>query len=251
MNIIKSDPLNEINFINHGFFDKTGGESKGNFDSLNVGFNRGDDDQIVLKNRKKIAEYFEVNISDLIILNQVHGDIVHVIDKNNVDKYKFKNIEQANLNEGDAIITNQKGLLIGISTADCAPILLCDKDKKYIAAIHAGWRGATGDIIENTIKKMKDLGCNNLTAVIGPCMQKRYFEIKEDVIKLVEKKYLSVFAGKTLFDMQLLILEKLLKNSIKTVSKLNIDTMANDNYFSYRRQGGISGTQFSGIMIKE
>ncbi|MDR0942781.1 MAG: peptidoglycan editing factor PgeF [Holosporales bacterium] len=252
MNIIQSDLLKTIDFINHGFFDRTGGESVGElFKSLNVGLNSGDDDKVVLKNRKKIAEYFGVELSNLVILNQKHGDVARVVNEDNIEQYKFKDVKQALLNEGDAIITNQKGLLIGLATADCAPILLCDKEAKFIAAVHAGWRGAIGKIIENTLQKMKELGCKQIEAAVGPCIHKRYFEVQTDVIKLVDRKYLLNYEGKTLFDMPFLILDKLMKNGVKSVSQINFDTMSNDNYFSYRRQAGTTGRQFSGIMIKE
>jgi YfiH family protein len=250
MNVIKKDLLSEINFIDHGFFNRVGGESSGEFSSLNVGLERGDDDQRVLRNRTKIAEHFGTQLANLIMLKQVHGNEVHVIEKANATKYKFKTIRQAVSNEGDAIITKQKGLLIGVGTADCAPILLCDINTQYIGVIHAGWRGAVGTVIENTMQKMQELGCKSIVAAIGPCMQKRYFEVKTDVLEQIDKRYITQFNGKTFFDMQLLVLEKLMKNGAKTVSKLNMDTMANDVYFSYRRQAGKSGVQFSGIMIK-
>lgn len=249
MNITKSDILTEIKFIDHGFFDRTGGESTGKFESLNVGINRGDEN--ALNNREKIAEYFGVSLSDLVILNQKHGDVVHIITEENLEQYKFKSIDQALKNEGDAIITNIKNLLIGVNTADCAPILLCDKDLKYIAVIHAGWRGSNGQIIENTIEKMKFLGCKNIIAAIGPCLQKRYFEIKSNTNSQIDRKYISFIGEKALFDMQRQVLEKLMKSGVKSVSKLNIDTISNNNYFSYRRLGENCGLQFSGIIIKE
>ena len=249
MNITKSDILTEIKFIDHGFFDRTDGYSIGKFESLNVGINRGDEK--VLENREKIAKYFGVSLSDLIILNQKHSDIVHVITDKTLEQYKFKNIEQALKNEGDAIITNLKNLLIAVNTADCAPILVCDKDLRYIAVIHAGWRGSNGKIIENTIAKMKSLGCKNIIASIGPCLQKRYFEVKNDIIPQMDKRYISYVGERALFDMQLQVLEKLINSGVKSVSKLNIDTLSNDNYFSYRKLGENCGVQFSGIIIKE
>ncbi|MDR0695320.1 MAG: peptidoglycan editing factor PgeF [Holosporales bacterium] len=250
MNIIKSDILSEIDFIEHGFFDRRGGESTGEFSSLNVGLGRGDDDQKVLRNRAHVAEHFGIQLANMIMLKQVHGDTVHVISKDNASKYEFKTVKQSMANEGDAIVTQQSGILIGVGTADCAPILLCDPSAKYIGVIHAGWRGAVGTVIEKTMQQMKDLGCKNIVAAIGPCMQKRYFEVKSEVLELVDKKYISPFGGKMFFDMQLLVLEKLMKNGAKAVSKLNVDTMGNDNYFSYRRQAGKAGVQFSGIMMK-
>ncbi|MDR2666679.1 MAG: peptidoglycan editing factor PgeF [Holosporales bacterium] len=251
MNVTKSDTLSEIEFIDHGFFDRTGGNSVGNFESLNVGFGKGDDNQAVLQNREKIAQHFGLTLSDIVILQQVHGDNVHIIDSKNKKDYTFVDTKQDTVNEGDAIITNEKGVLIGVTTADCAPVLVCDKTQKYIAVIHAGWKGAVGAIIENTISKMKSFGCRNMVAAIGPCVQKRYFEIKFDVAKYINSKYIYRNESKILFDMPLLIVDKLMTAGVKVVSKISIDTTSNDNYFSCRRQGDSYGVQFSGLMIRK
>lgn len=250
MNIIRTDLLLKIDSIDHGFFTREEGESTGAFESLNVGFGRGDDDENVIKNRKKIAENFSVDISRLVILNQQHGDEVHFIDESNVSNYEFKDPKQAMSIEGDAIITNQKGLLIGVNTADCAPILLCDNVAKVVGVIHAGWRGTLGGVIEAAFKKMKVLGCKNIFASIGPCIQKRSFEVGKEIFEKVERKYITVIGEKAFFDMQLYILEKLLKLGAKTVSKINADTFTGNEFFSYRRQDGTCGVQFSGIVIK-
>ena len=249
MNILTSDLFSGIDFIAHGFFDRMDGESSGTYESLNVGFGRGDDEN-ALKNREKIAQIFEISSKNLITLKQNHGDIVHVIDKGNKDHYLFKSIDLNQENEGDAIITNEKGILIGVATADCAPILLCDVETKYIAVIHAGWRGANGLIIENTIEKMKTLGCKKIIAAIGPCLQRVSFEIKDDLSFAGDRKYISYTDTSTLYDMQLQILNKLLANGVKSVSKMNIDTFSNTNYFSKRRIGNETGVQFSGIMLR-
>ncbi|MDR0744397.1 MAG: peptidoglycan editing factor PgeF [Holosporales bacterium] len=251
MNIIKTDLLSKIAFIDHGFFNRKGGQSSGAFESLNVGFDKGDDDKNVKKNREIIAANFNIPVSNLITLNQVHGDTVHVIDSENINKYKFSSSKQALSNSGDAIITDQNNLLIGVVTADCAPILLCDEYAKIIAVIHAGWRGALGNIIENTIKELESKKCKHIVASIGPCIQKKSFFIENAMSDKIEKKYISYFYGKVFFDMQLLILEKLMQLGVKTVSKINIDTFSNNDFFSCRRQNGKYGVQFSGIIIKE
>jgi YfiH family protein len=208
---------------------------------------------LVLKNRRKVAEHFGVPFENLVILNQKHSDVVKVIDNKNVASFRFNDIETYMADKkmaGDAVVTKLKGLLIGVTTADCAPVLLCDKDAECIAAVHAGWRGAVGEVVENTVSKMQGLGCKNIVAAIGPCIQRRYFIVEDEIASVVDRRYLSYFEGKTLFDMQLLILDKLMKSGVKTVSKLNIDTMANDSFFSHRRQAGMCGVQFSGIMMR-
>lgn len=251
MNIIKTDLLNNIDFVDHGFFDRQGGVSSENFESLNVGLGKGDDEKNVIENRKIVAEQFGVSVENLVILNQVHGDKVHVIDEKNISQYQFSSASQALKNEGDAIITNQKGLLIGVNTADCAPILLCAPNERLIAVVHAGWKGALGSIIENTVETMKSLGGKSIVASIGPCIQRRSFVIKKDVANQIDKRYLLTFDNKILFDMSLLILEKLMRLGVKSVSKIGIDTFVDENFFSYRRQNGTCGVQFSGIIIKE
>ena len=251
MNVMTTDLLSEIDFINHGFFDSTDGESTDTYESLNVGIGRGDSDENVIKNRTKIAKYFGVTVENLIILNQKHNDTVHVIDAQNKEKYLFRTPAKALQNEGDAIITREKGLLIGVNTADCAPILLCDKTSKYIAVIHAGWRGSNGRIIENTLEKMESLGCKDIVAGIGPCLQRIHFEIQSDIDFQIDRKYVSYDGTRTLFDMQLQVLEKLMHNGVKTVSKLNVDTYSNVDFFSKRRTGGNTGVQFSGIIVRK
>jgi len=251
MNIIRTDLLSKIDFIDHGFFTRDGGESEEQFDSLNVGFERGDDDTNVIKNRTIIAENFGIDVSKLIILHQMHGKDIHVIDESNLNKYEFKDPKQAMSIEGDAIITNQKGVLIGVNTADCAPILLVDPVAKFIGVIHAGWKGALGGVIEATFEKMKSLGCKNIYSSIGPCIQRRSFEVGNEITDEVDRKYITVQNERLFFDMQFYILEKLLKLGSKTVSKINMDTFTNSEFFSYRRQNGNCGVQFSGIIIKE
>ena len=250
MNIVTSDLLSKVDFISHGFFGRSGGESVGEYSSLNVGIKRGDDDSVVLKNREKIAQNFNTEASRMVILSQIHGNIVHVIDSKNVEEYEFSEIDKSMRKEGDAIITNIPGVLIGVNTADCVPILIVDNKKKYIAVIHAGWKGAVAGVIESTMMKLKELGCNDLSCAMGPSIQKKSFEVGHDVLNKVGRKYISVSNKKVLFDLPFYVLEKLMKLGASEVSKINTDTFSNEAYFSYRRQRGVCGLQFSGIMLK-
>lgn len=239
MNILFADNLARISFVKHGFFGRLDGHSSGIFESLNVGLKRGDIEQNVLKNRYKIAEYF--GQKSLFIPNQIHSNIPYVI--NNMSD---------EIPECDAIITNKPGILIGVHTADCVPILLCDIEKKYIAAIHSGWRGALSGVIENTISKMKKEGCQNIIGSIGPCIHQKSFEFGEEIIEKVDEKYIKDCH----FDIQFYVEEKLLDAGIKDVSKIDVDTFSNNQYFSYRRNTTIKnmqncGVQFSGIVILE
>lgn len=239
MNILFASNLSQIPFIKHGFFDRTGGYSTGIFESLNVGIKRGDNDASVLKNRTKIAKYF--GQKTLFIPKQVHSNIPHFID----------NINTTDI-ECDAFITNKPNILIGINTADCAPILLCDTEKRYIAAIHSGWRGAIAGIIENTVSTMKKLGCENLVCAVGPCIQQDSFEVGNEIISNVDRKYIK----NNHFDLPHYVSDKLINLGISDLCKIDIDTFSNNEYFSYRRNTIVNkirscGVQFSGIVITE
>lgn len=238
MNVLFADNLLGIPFIRHGFFGREGGHSIGIFESLNVGIKRGDNDQNVMMNRTKIAEFLEQK--ELFIPKQIHSNIACVIDSDAWD----------NNNECDAIITNKKNMLIGVNTADCVPILLCDPTQKYIAAIHSGWRGAISGIVENTISEMKKLGCENIVCAIGPCIHQESFEVSDEIIMNVDKKYIQ----NRHFDLVRYVLDKLLNMEVINISKIDIDTFSNNGYFSYRRNTVMKkiqscGVQFSGIVI--
>lgn len=250
MKIIKHDLFNSFDFIDYGFFNRIGGESVGEFAELNVGFWCGDHEEVVIRNRAKITQYFGLDVSCLVILRQENGDVVHVIDKNNIEKYKFRTSHEVGKNIGDGIITDQSGLMIAVATADCLSILLVDSEKRYIGVIHAGWRGVVGCIIENVLQKMQSLGCQNIYAIIGPCLQVKSFEIGEDIARLIDEKYVKIEHDKYFFDMSGFALKKLLDCGVKCAVKLDIDTFSNIDFFSHRRQGEVFGAQCSGIMIR-
>jgi YfiH family protein len=211
---------------------------------------RGDNIAKVLKNREIIAKMFGVPASYLISPHQRHGDTVHVIHAGNIESFRLMFPDSNPQNEGDAIITNLPGVLVGIQTADCAPILLCDEKKGFVAAIHAGWRGAIGNVVENTVSLLTKLGCKNICAAIGPCIQKQSFEIGDDLIPLIDGKYISEIEGGKHFDMPLMIHDKLVSLGVKKIENIGIDTVLDENFFSHRRQNGRCGVQFSGILLK-
>ena len=246
MKPIQNMLLNSYQYVKHGFF--RGFDSLGN--SLNVGIQVNDN---AVDNRKRIADYFGVNLSNLVILNQKHSNIVHVITNDNIEKYKFSSVENALKNEGDAIITNVPNLLIGVNTADCAPILLFDDKNNYIAAIHSGWRGTIGSIIENTVTELKELGCTSVIAVIGPCISKNNLILEKELIPYIYKRNFTqdINENECHFDMLGLVIKKLRNNKIvKNISSVNINTFTNECFYSYRRSHqNREGLQFSGIML--
>ena len=144
--MLKSRKLSNFKNIRHGFFNKHGGVSKGIYKSLNCGFGSDDKSKNVIKNIDKVCKKIGCNRNNLILLNQVHSNVVHTISK--ISKKKLK---------GDSLITNKKGIALGILTADCAPVFIYDPVNNLISALHAGWKGHTKNN-KNNFKKFKSKG---------------------------------------------------------------------------------------------
>ena len=233
--MIKSKKLSKIKIIKHGFFNKTGGKSKKIYKSLNCGPGSKDDPPNVKKNLKIVTKQISKTAKKIFLLHQIHSNKFIFIEKKNNFKSKPK---------ADAIITSQKNLPIGILTADCVPILICDEKKNFIAAIHAGWKGAYKDIISKVINFMIKKGSDpaNITAVIGPAISVKNYEVKEDFKrKFIKKdkknnKFFKIKYKKLYFDLPKYVKSCLLKNKIKNIDSINIDTFnINNNFFSARR----------------
>ena len=179
--MIRSKKLTQVKNLKHGFFNRIGGKSKNIYKSLNCGPGSKDSSVNVKKNLQLVKKKISKSAKNIFLSHQVHSNKFIYIN----DVYKLKTKPKV-----DAIITNQKNLPIAVLTADCVPILISDKNKNMIAAIHAGWRGAYKGIIKKVIKFMIKKGCRseNMIAAIGPCITVKNYEIKQDFIKKFLKK---------------------------------------------------------------
>ncbi len=230
-----SNNLKKLNEIQHCFFSRKNGSSKGIYESLNCGIGSKDDSKNVDKNLEIIAKNFKIERKGLILMNQTHSNEVKIIEKES-------GLIKVN---SDAIVTTKDNLALGVLTADCAPILFFESKKKIIGCIHAGWRGTINGIIENTFKKIKELGgdINKLTVCIGPCIDKKNYEVKKDFYNFFQKKSekSDIFFSKGkndsfYFDLRGFIQKKLEKNGVLQVDNINIDSFSADKeYFSHRR----------------
>ena len=233
--MIKSKKLLKIKNIKHGFFNKTGGKSKKIYSSLNCGPGSKDHQSIVKKNLNIVKNRISKTAKEIFLLYQIHSNKFVYIDGKN----KFKSKPKA-----DAVITNQKNVPIGILTADCVPILICDEGKNFIAAIHAGWKGAYKDIISKVINFMIKKGSNpeDITAAIGPAISVTNYKVKKDFKRkflkkdIKNKKFFKSKYKNLYFDLPNYVKSCLLKNKIKNIETINIDTFnINNNFFSARR----------------
>ena len=163
-----SKNFKKLKNINHCFFSKKNGFSKGIYKSLNCGRGSKDDKKNINKNLIFVSKRMGVLKNKLILMHQTHSSKVVEIRKNNYKK-KIK---------ADAMITKMKGVALGVLTADCVPVILYDIKNQIIGCVHAGWKGAYFDIIKNTINKIRKINSNNqIYACIGPCIGQKSYEV--------------------------------------------------------------------------
>ena len=230
----------------HGFLGRRGGVSTGIVSGLNVGFGAGDDLAAVMENRRRAAEAVLPG-SRLVSIHQTHSARCVAVD----DPW-----EDAERPQADAIVTARPGLLLGIVTADCAPVLLADSQAGVIGAAHAGWRGAHGGVLESAIEVMEALGASRdrIAAAIGPAIAQRSYEVGEDFRLNFSSADLRFFApgraGHYQFDLEGYIAVRLAGAGIAQIETLGLDTYsASDRFYSYRRSTHLGepnyGRQFS------
>lgn len=162
---LKADSLSHVQ---HGFFTRKGGVSSGIYAGLNCSVGSNDDAQAVANNRARVAETMGVQPLALVGVHQYHSADVAVIGAPTTERPK-----------ADAMVTNQKGIALGILTADCQPVLFLDPVAGIIGAAHAGWKGALGGVLSNTVAAMEKLGAkrDNISAAIGPCISQAAYEV--------------------------------------------------------------------------
>ena len=169
--------LSEINFINHAFSTRLGGVSEGEFISMNLAFNRGDNPESVTENYKRICKSAGFDFNSLTASAQDHNTFVRAVTSENkgVGIYKPRDLHSV-----DALVTNEKGVTLVTYYADCTPLFFVDTKKKAIGLAHAGWRGTVGRIGEKVVNKMTELyGTNpsDIVAAIGPAISVCCYEV--------------------------------------------------------------------------
>ena len=234
--MLNSKKLSKFSEISHGFFNKNGGVSKGIYKSLNCGVGSKDKKNNVKKNLKIVVKKICKKSKEIFLVKQTHSNKFLFLSKNT----KIKNRSLA----ADAIITDKKDVPIAVLTADCVPILLFDKKRKMIAAIHAGWKGAFKGVINKVIKFMLKKGCSrkDITVAVGPSITQKNYNVKLNFKNKFIKKHKKnkIFFKNTnkliYFDLPNYIKSQLKFNKISKIDMINIDTYdKKNNFFSARR----------------
>jgi len=221
--------------IKHCFFSKNGGVSQGIYNSLNCGLGSEDKKKNVLNNLNIVSNKMGVNIENLFTMNQTHSNKVVVIDDTN------KHIQRVN---SDALVTSQKNITISVLTADCVPVLIYDEVNKIIGSVHAGWKGAAGGIIENTLNEFFKINKNGkINVAIGPCIGVGNYEVGREFyskfIQLSKKNnnfFIETKNNKFFFNLRKYINSKFEDLRVNHVENIDFDTFSeNKKFFSFRR----------------
>lgn len=217
----------------HCFFGAEGGVSKGIYASLNTNLSSRDKGENILQNFEIIAAHFGMQRNNFATVRQSVSNTAVWIDKPTWFEIA-----------ADGMATNNPNVLLGIKTADCAPVLLADYRHGIIGAAHAGWRGAYKGVVENTIRLMVEHGAKieDICAAVGPCMQQKSFEVKADMRDVLlakspdNVKYFVSHDGQSFyFDLSGFVVDKLRQMGIVSVENALIDTYSTPQYFSFRR----------------
>jgi len=233
---IESDAL-DLPGIRHGFFTRRGGVSEGVYGSLNIGLGSKDDQAKVTENRGRVADAMQVPREKLVTPWQYHSAVALTVDR------PWTADDRP---EADAVVTRVPGIALGISTADCTPVLFADPDAKVIGAAHAGWRGAQGGVLEATIGAMEGLGAERarIVAVIGPTISQDNYEVGADFREQflaadpANDRWFETPPGreKPHFDLPGFAADRLARAQAGTVVDLRRCTYAEEDlFFSYRR----------------
>lgn len=218
--------------IPHGFMTRAGGVSHGAVEGLNCGFGADDDPANVTENRRRAAEAVLPG-ARLVSVYQVHSPRVETV----AEPWSGDARPRA-----DAMVSDRPGLLLGILTADCAPVLFADRDAGVIGAAHAGWRGAHGGVLGATVEAMAALGAKpeRIAAAVGPCIAQPSYEVSDDFRAQFGPEHRRFFAsgapGHWQFDLPGYVAARLADAGVGTLEVLGHDTYADPaRFFSFRR----------------
>jgi purine-nucleoside/S-methyl-5'-thioadenosine phosphorylase / adenosine deaminase len=219
----------------HGFLGRRGGISVGELAGLNVGYGSKDDREAIDGNRR-LAIAAILPEAQLATVHQVHSaEAVHV-------EHPWPQGERP---RADAMVTDTPNLLLGILTADCAPVLFADREGVVVGAAHAGWRGALAGVTDATIAAMEQLGSKreNIHAAVGPCIGQPSYEVDQPFLTSFlkddpanERFFVTGASGKPHFDLEAYVVHRLILAGIGEIEALNLDTYGDaDRFYSYRR----------------
>ena len=220
---------------------------------FSLALHTGEDVKAIVDNRKKLSSLLDTDNSlHFIVANQTHSDHIEIISQS--ETKGWQGVEDA-VSHCDALITNQKGVMLAILTADCVPILLYDKEKEVVAAIHAGWKGTEAKIAAKTVQKMIEVygsDPEDIIAGVAPAIGRCCYEVGKDVAKhfFSEPRSFDAVGGKYMLDLPFINKKQLLDSGVleEHIEMSGVCTACEvERFFSYRKEQGCSGRFMSMI----
>ena len=235
--MLTSTLLSSVPGIRHAFFTRAGGVSEGIYAGLNGGLGSSDAPEHVRENRRRMAETMGVAPSHFLSLHQVHSPDALVV----TEPWSSTSRPKA-----DAMVTDIPGLSLGVTAADCAPVLMVDPRAAVIGATHAGWKGALTGVVESTIEAMERIGGHreDIIAALGPMIRQRNYEVGMEFVERFEQAdpdnarfFVSASrAGHAMFDLGGYLHARLSRAGVLMIEDLDLCTYADeDSFYSYRR----------------
>lgn len=181
--------LEKTGLVKHGFSTRMGGVSEGIFSSMNLSFHRGDKEECVRENFRRIAEALGTRTEHMVFSDQTHTTNVRVVTKEDRGKGIHRPLDYQDI---DGLVTNEREIMLVTVYADCVPVYLVDTKHKAIGLCHSGWRGTVGKISQETLRVMKEnfqTEAEDVLASIGPSICQDCYEVSEDVVLEVEKSF--------------------------------------------------------------
>jgi YfiH family protein len=245
--IEQADSLQSIPGVVHGFFERHGGVSQGYFASLNCSLMlEGETKSSVLENRRRAMAYLHLENHRLMVPHLAHGiNALIVSDKTDIERLATM--------PADAVITTRTDIALGITYADCLPILVASRDGSVIAAIHGGWRGIKDQVIASTLQWIEKLhGPMDLVSAIGPAISQSGFLVKDEVFDFFSTHWpdFVIGEGSGRIDLTGIATAQLRKAGVSVCEKVGGYTDQNpDKYFSHRRDKGLCGRHLALIAL--
>lgn len=243
--------------LKHAFCTRLGGVSQGPFRSLNFDTQGGDSRENVIQNKKILADALELDPERIFLANQVHGDQVLILDEDPVKAgSKYQHLDY------DAILTQEKGVAIGVLTADCLPIIMYAPKEQAIGIVHAGWRGTCLNVVGTVVAKFQkvfQVDPQDLLVGFGPCIGDCCYEVDIKVVRSIKnstarwKEFIKPLrANKYTLDLVGLNVHQLLQAGVSQANIVRVSACTACNskvFFSHRASKGKTGRQLNLIQL--
>jgi hypothetical protein len=247
--IVQAPALFALTNIHHAFFTRRGGVSEGIYAGLNAGPGSGDDPAAVAENRRRGAAHFDQPPENLLTAYQVHSPKVVAATG------PFGEARP----EVDGVVTARRGLICGVLSADCAPVLLADETARVVGAAHAGWRGALDGVVEGAVAEMETLGARRarIVAAVGPCIGRESYEVGPEFFERfarADAAFERFFTparegGKRRFDLPAFVLDRLAAAGVEAAAWVGRDTYAEPELFYSNRRALHRGERDYGRLL--